>query len=122
MLNVINQAGILGWPMALIALGNIYLIVKYGIKLFGSKKSNNVDLNNIIFLGGFALSLGIFSHYLGLYEGLQIYSYLSAEQVAGGYATSLIALLLGFVIFIVSGIFWFSLRIKLNSNSLEVSK
>ncbi|MGD9487396.1 MAG: hypothetical protein AB7W47_05205 [Calditrichaceae bacterium] len=122
MLNLINQAGILGWPMALIALGIIFLTVKYGIKLFGKEKETNVDLNKIIHLGVFALSLGVFSHYLGLYEGLQIYSYLSAEQVAAGYAVSLVALILGLGIFIVSGLLWFLLRTKLNSVVMGASK
>lgn len=113
MLNLISQAGILGWPMVLIALANIILAVRYGIKLYGSDKETSVDLNKIIFLGVLALSLGVFTHYLGLYQGLQIYSYLSAAQVAGGYATSLVALMIGLVIFIVSGILWFVLRCKL---------
>ncbi len=114
MFNLINQAGILGWPIVLIALVNIALTVNYSMKLYGSEKEINVDLNKIVILGVFALSLGIFTHLLGLYQGLQVYSYLSADQVAGGYATSLVALMLGLGIFIVSGILWFVLRCKLN--------
>jgi hypothetical protein len=121
MFNLISQSGIFGWPMAIIALSSIFLTAKYSIKLFG-KKESNVDLNKIIFLGVFALTLGVFSHYLGLYEGLQIFSYLSSDQVAGGYATSLLALLFGFGIFIVSAILWFLLRIKLHSIVNKVSE
>ncbi|HKI77097.1 MAG TPA: hypothetical protein VKA26_00995 [Ignavibacteriaceae bacterium] len=122
MFDLIIQSGILGWPMALIALGNIFLTVKYSIKLFGSEKQTKVDLNKIIILGVLALSLGIFSHVLGLYQGLQVYSYLSADQVAGGYAASLVALMLGMGIFVISAILWFLLRSKLNCELMKASK
>ena len=115
MFNVINQAGILGWPMVLLLLINIFLAVKYSLKLFGSDEETNVDINKIIFIGILALSLGVFTHYLGLYQGLQLFQFLSAKQVASGYAISLVALMLGLGVFVVSGILWFYLRIKLNS-------
>ena len=115
MFNVINQAGILGWPMVLLLLINIFLAVKYSLKLFGSDEETNVDINKIIFIGILALSFGVFTHYLGLYQGLQLFQYLSAKQVASGYAISLVALMLGLGVFVVSGILWFFLRIKLNS-------
>lgn len=115
MFNIINQAGILGWPMVIIALTNIFLVAKYAIKLFGTDENPNVDINKIIFLGVFAFSLGGFTHYIGLYQGLQVYSYFSPDQVAEGYAVSLVALMFGLGIFIVSGICWFLLRSKLNS-------
>lgn len=121
MFDIINQAGILGWPMVLVLLGNIFLTVKYSIKLFGSDKEASMDLNKLLFLGLFALLLGIFSHYLGVFQGLQMYSYLTADQVAGGYAMSLVALLLGIFIFTISGILWFFLRMKLNSLNMKAS-
>ena len=101
--------------MILILLSIIILDTKYAVNLFSDKNHLHVDINKIIILGGFALSLGIFSHYLGIYQGLQMFSYMSTEQVAGGYATSLVALMLGMGIFVLSGILWFALRSRLNA-------
>lgn len=115
MLNFINQMGMFGWPLVILASVIVFMVAKYSIKIFGNHHDTTVDINRILILAVLALSLGIFSHFLGLYQGLQIFSQLSSAQFAAGYAVSLFAFLFGLVVFIVSLICWFGLRLRLRS-------
>ncbi len=115
MLNFISQLGTYGWPLIFIAVANVVLIIKYMLTLFGNKSDKFIDINRIMVLAVLALAVGVFSHFSGLYLGLQLFGQFTTEQFAAGYATSLLALLFGFAVFIVSLIFWFILRIKQQS-------
>lgn len=117
MLNFIGQLGTWGPVLLLLTLANAFLVVRYGIRLFGSNPDKSVDINQILVLATLVLAIGAFSHYSGLYSGLQIYGELSPAMFAGGYAVSLIAMMFGFVVFIFSTICWFGLRIRLHSFS-----
>lgn len=117
MFNLISQMGLYGWPLVTLALAIVFLVIRYGIKLFGSAPTKSVDINQIIILAVLALALGVFSHFSGLYMGLRLFTQFSTAQFAAGYAVSLVALLFALVIFIISTIFWFVLRLKLHSIS-----
>ena len=117
MFNFISQLGTYGWPLVIIALTNVFLIFRYGIKIFGREPDRSVDINRIMIFAVLALTLGIFSHFSGLYLGLRLFAQFSSAQFAAGYAVSLLALLFGFAVFIVSLIFWFALRLRLQSIS-----
>lgn len=112
MLNLINEIGVLGLPLIIIALTILFLTAWYGIKLWSRKAETAIDINSIIYLGIFGLSLGVFSHFLGLYEASKIVSQLRSEQIAAGYGQSLLALLYGFAIFFIASVSWFVLRLK----------
>ncbi len=113
MLNFIGQLGTWGPLLILLTLAIIVLVVRYGLKLFGSEPDKSVDINKIMILATLVITIGAFSHFSGLYSGLQIYGEMSPAMFAGGYAVSLIAMMFGFVVFILSTLCWFGLRTRL---------
>ena len=118
MFGFVTQAGPLGIPLAIIALLVVAKFVKSAANLFGSSPAAGTDISGIKTLGSLALALGAFSTLLGLYQGLQIFSMLSTEQVASGLALALPSVLLGLVVYIISLVLWFVLSVricKLNS-------
>ncbi len=119
MFDFINQIGVFGMPLIIIALIILFLTVKYSMKLWSNNTNKNIDINSILYLGVFALSLGLFSHYLGLYQATGIMAQLRPEQIAAGYGQSLLALLYGFTIFFLSAICWFGLRLKVRRLKLH---
>lgn len=112
MFNSLDQIGMFGLPFVMIILAILSLTVKYGIKLWSQHTATPIDINSVLYLGIFALSLGLFSHFLGLYQASGIVAQLRTEQIAAGYGQSLVALLWGFVIFFISAISWFVLRFQ----------
>jgi hypothetical protein len=112
MFNILNQLGIFGLPLFLILLTVFYLTIRYSFKLWRTNSKGGVDINIIIFLGIFGLALGVFSYFLGIYEGTKIAAQLRAEQLADGYGRALLSLLYGFVIFLLSACSWFFLRLQ----------
>ncbi len=112
MFSILNQVGIFGLPLLLILLSVFFLTIRYSLKLWGTEKDAQVDINAIIYLGIFGLALGIFSYFLGLYEGTKIAAQLRPDQLANGFGVALVSLLYGFSIFLVSAVFWFGLRFR----------
>ena len=112
MFTILNQIGIFGLPLLFVLSAVFYLTIRYALKLWGANTEPDVDIHVIIYLGIFGLALGVFSHFLGLYEGTKIAAQLRPDQLANGYATALVSLLFGFVIFLLSGISWFVLRFR----------
>lgn len=118
MFNILNQIGIFGLPLLLILAAVLYLTIRYSIKLWGANSEADVDIHGILFLGIFGLALGGFSYFLGLYEGTKIAAQLRPDQLAQGLGTAMVSLLTGFIIFLLSAVFWFILRWK----SRKISK
>ncbi len=115
MFHILNQTGIFGLPLLLILLAVFYLTVKYSLKLWRSNSEAGVDINIIVYLGIFGLVLGLFSCFLGIYEGTKIAAQLRTEQLADGVGTALVSLLLGFAIFLFSACSWFILRLRVRN-------
>lgn len=113
MFNILNQVGIFGLPLLLILLSVFFLTIRYSLKLWGNDTDTQVDIHAIIYLGIFGLALGIFSYFLGLYEGTKIAGQLRPDQLANGFGVALVSLLYGFSIFLISAILWFVLRFRL---------
>ena len=113
MFYLINQMGIFGLLLTILFLTNIFLTVKYTVILFRENDNKYVDINKLIFVGVFSLALGFFSHFLGLYEASKFITQFNDAQIANGYGQSLLPLLFGFIIFFISAISWFVLRIKI---------
>lgn len=112
MFSILSQVGIFGLPLLLVLLSVFFLTIKYSLKLWGAETDSQVDINAIIYLGIFGLMLGVFSYFLGLYEGTKIAAQLRPDQLANGFGIALVSLLYGFAIFLVSAIFWFVLRFR----------
>ncbi|MEX0647689.1 MAG: hypothetical protein WEA56_04940 [Balneolaceae bacterium] len=124
MFHIINQSGIFGLPLLLTLLAVFYLTIKYGIKLRRTNSEAGSDINIIIYLGIFGLALGLFSTFLGIYEGTKIAARLRPEQLADGVGTALVSLLFGLAIFLFSACSWFILRLRrrnIHRQQVEVS-
>ena len=72
-------------------------------------------INTILFWGSLSVVLGVFAHFVGLYEAMQaikVAGDISPAIVAGGYAMSLITILSGLSLFLASAIIWMVLNWK----------
>ena len=117
MVNFFISGGQMMWLFLLIALLIIYLSLKKAFQLFSkqdlSKSVLENGINAIIFWGSISAVLGFFAHYLGVYYAMQaIYKAndISPAIVAYGYSLSLVTILTGLVLFIISAILWFIFR------------
>lgn len=118
MFDFINQLGMFGFPLLVIAITILALTIKFSLALWGAKQDSTVDVNSIVFLGMFCVVLGLYSHYLGMYRASGFLAKMKPAQIAAGYGQSLRALLYGFGIFCLSAVAWFILRYKRRSLQL----
>jgi hypothetical protein len=94
------------------------------ILAYGKSNSNLTRLNNIVlairFLGGFAVVWGVLGQGIGIYEAcvaIQEMEDVSPALLAGGFQVSMITVLYGLIIFLISRIIWFILKARYNSLS-----
>ena len=117
MLSVMQAGGPFMWLLSLIFLVILYLSVRKGQSVFFKKEAVSVKfetgLNAILFWGVLSIVIGFLAHFMGLYQALLAISRatdVSPAVIAQGYAQSLLTILFGMTIFIVSAVFWFLLR------------
>ncbi len=117
MIEFFFKGGYMMWLLLLIAIVILVLTVKKVLDLFVNKSlpSNKLEtgINAIFFWGGISALLGAFAHFHGMYISMIIISEandISPAIVAAGYGVSLIAMLAGLLIFIISAIIWFVFR------------
>ena len=110
----------------LILLSVIILSVIGFIRAYGKQSPNLTRLTNIVlairFLGGFAPVWGILGQGIGIYSAcmaIQEMEDVSPALLAGGFQVSMITALYGLVIFLVSRIFWYALKSRLNTLSIK---
>jgi biopolymer transport protein ExbB/TolQ len=117
MLTFFYQGGIFMWPLLAIAIIIIYLSVNLVIKLSAKDHPHHnklkIDINTILFWGAISVVLGVFAHFSGVYlalEAIRRAHDVSPAIVAHGYALSLITVLSGLFIFLISALIWLALR------------
>ena len=105
--------------LSIIALLILGLSIKKTIDLFISDglKPYQLErgLSGIIFLGSFAFFWGIFGQAIAIYEAMSAIEKMgsvSPAMLAGGLKVSLIVPIYGLMIFLVSSIFWYLLRMR----------
>lgn len=110
----------------LILLAVIILTVIGFIQAYGKQSPNLSRLTNITlairFLGGFAPVWGILGQGIGIYSAcmaIQEMEDVSPALLAGGFQVSMITALYGLIIFLISRIFWFALKSRLNTLSVK---
>jgi hypothetical protein len=115
------QGGFYMWFLLIFTCIILGLSIKKAIQLFGNKPADTIRLDNginaILFWGGISLLVGFFAHFHGIYSAMQAISHaadISPAIVAAGYGISLITILSGMFIFILSLFIWFILRWRLN--------
>jgi len=121
-MNFILEGGIFMWPLLIIAIAVVVIAVRKASDLYMkeglSKQQLEKGINTILFWGAFSIVLGFFAHFMGVYNAMlaiQQASNISPAIVASGYGMSLITILFGFVIFIVSLLLWGVFRARFNS-------
>jgi len=114
------------WLLLLLFILILGLSVKKTIDLFSKSELNHAllekGINAIIFWGAFSVVIGFFAHFLGIYEAMIAISRandISPAIVSMGYSMSLITILAGLFIFLVSALLWFFFRWRLK---LRLSK
>ena len=110
------------WLLLILILVIFGLFIKKVIDLFFSDTADidrsEKGVNAIFFWGAFSLLLGILAHFHGIFEAMVAISKatdISPSIVAMGYAMSLVTILSGLFIFMISGIMWFFLRWRIKN-------
>ena len=117
MLNFISTGG----PIMYIQLIQVVILIVLTIKKTFELRHHDENrhaksetgINAIIFWGLISMVLGFFAHFLGMYEALQVIAEVgsvSPSIIAAGYSVSLIPIIFGLRIFLLSAISWFTLR------------
>jgi len=113
------SGGIFMWPLLIIAIIILYLSIRKIVDLFILDAQNRATLKNginaILFWGSFSVVLGIFAHFVGIYQAMQAImaaADISPAIVANGYALSLITVLSGLFLFMISSVIWLVLQWK----------
>ena len=111
------QGGYMMWLLIITAIVILILTVKKTIDLFVKQnlppRQLESGINAIVFGGAISALLGTFAHYQGMYIAMQMIAEahdISPAIVAAGYGVSLITILTGLFIFIISAIIWFIFR------------
>ncbi len=104
------------------------LVIIFSVRAVKNIRSTNCDyqklekLNTtILFIGGFGLLLSLFYRTMGMYSAFSILettSDISATLVAGGMKASLVAPLYSLFLFLITGIIWFIIRLKIIDKKL----
>ncbi len=116
-MNYIREGGPAMWPLIIIGIAVLVIAAKKANDLYFkeglSKAQLEKGINAIIFWGAFSIILGVFAHFMGVYNAMQAISQapaVSPQIVAGGYAVSIITILTGLIIFMISAILWVLFR------------
>jgi len=119
MIDFIRSGGIFSILQLGILLLIIVIMIKNTINLVVLEKIDSgyisFRINAMLFWGIFAAILGFFAYYIGLYKAMMAISMandLSPVLIADGFANSIIPILNGLAILLISSIFWILLRRK----------
>lgn len=124
MLTFFFKGGPYMWILLMIAIVIVVLSICKLIQVFGKKEVDPLQfqsgLNAILFWSAISLLVGLFAHFHGIYLAMQAISRahdISPAIVAMGYSMSLITVLTGMFIFIISLLIWFFLRWRVHKIS-----
>jgi hypothetical protein len=119
MLNLFFQSGMIGWLLLLCALAILVFTIISVNLIFIEKNSNHEKvkeyLNMVVWPGILAAAVGFSGTILGGYQA--IYAILDATEISMrvvwlGVNVALSSTILGFIIFIISALIWFVLRMR----------
>jgi len=111
-------------PIYILWIVVIILLIKQLLNYFSSPKSNKkLEKNNsiILFAGSFAFLYGIFGQIIGFFQVLNVIEAegnIAPSLIAGGLKITLLSVLYGFSLLLVSAIIWFIFRNLIKKNSL----
>lgn len=121
MLSIFVIGGPFMWLLLLFSLAILYLTIKKGIDIFIKKEQTpgkqNEGVNGILFWGILSVICGFLSHYSGIYlavNEIRKAADISPQLILEGFASSLIAIIAGMWIFIISAIIWYVYKAKIH--------
>nr|WP_319269437.1 hypothetical protein [uncultured Draconibacterium sp.] len=104
------------------------LVIIFSVRAAKNIRSKDCDFRkleklntSILFIGAFGLLLSLFYRTMGMYSAfsvLETTSDISPTLVAGGLKASLVAPLYSLFLFLVTGIIWFTFRLKIIDKKL----
>lgn len=100
-------------PIYIMWIVVVVLIITIAYQAFAGTKESRVLLkknNLMLFLGSFAFLIGVLGQTIGLmnaFEAIQQAGDISPALIFGGISISMLAPMYGFVLFILSFLFWF---------------
>ena len=111
------EAGVMAWPILLIAITNLILAIRGIALISGGRPERRAAAlhatNGILFWGALAVVFGFLGQHTGLYNALTVISgaeQISPSLVAKGLAESFTTTIFGMNVLILSAIAWFALR------------
>jgi len=119
MLQLFMAGGPFMWFLLVLLFVIIGLGVSNAMQVFGKKTRSKIQIengiNSILFWGVFSAVIGFFAHFLGLYQAftsIMAAADINPAIIGGGYAVSLITVLFGMFIFMISALIWFVLKTR----------
>lgn len=116
MIEMFRSGGVIMWPMLVVAIGIVWVGFRTATRLrSGGAEPDAVQrgLQAILFWGVMSVVLGIVGTVGGLVimtQAISLAGSVDARLVWGGVGVSLVTLIFGLVIFLVSAVVWFVLR------------
>jgi len=116
MIELFLSGGVVMWPLAAVAAGVVWIAVRTMIRLRDPSHDPETiqwGLQALLFWGVMALTLGVLGTIVGLVimaEAVVMAGSVEAPLVWGGVSVSLVSLLFGVLIFLLSALVWFGLR------------
>jgi biopolymer transport protein ExbB/TolQ len=116
MTHVLEQGGIVMYPLLVIALGVLWLAARTAWLLSRSDRSSaeaERPLQGLLFWGVFSVVLGFLGTVIGIIQiaqAIRLLGQVEPPLVWAGFGLSLVTLIFGLLIFLIAALLWFVLR------------
>ncbi len=107
-------------PILVIGFVSLLLILISGIRVIQQKAVSKMVLDSILFLGMLSLSWGIFGQIIGMFQAAGAVvraGEIHPSLIWAGFRISMITVIMGFVVLLISAIGWFVLRLLTNKRT-----
>ena len=116
-MSLIQQSGIFGYPLILLAIVNVALFIRAAMRLSNWRPENapatTNGINAILFWGALSAILGLLGQSSGLYKALSVIAQaqaISPNLVAQGFSESFSTTIIGLTTLVLSAVAWFALN------------
>ena len=112
-------------PILVIGFVSLFLIVISVIRAIQQKAVSKMVLDSILFLGMLSLSWGIFGQIIGMFQAAGAVvraGEIHPSLIWAGFRVSMITVIMGFVVLLMSAVSWFILRLLASKHSGQVGR
>lgn len=112
------SGGVLMYPLLLIAVGVIAAAIRTAVLLYGERRASPLAgrwLQAILFWGAISVLVGLLGTTVGVIQMAQAIALagsVSATLVWAGFGIALVTTIFGMLIFLLSAVLWFLLRLR----------